>query len=774
LGPRRRSDAAFLRRLPGAATMGFLPFLRAALSRRFYLPTGEAARLELARLYTEAFPHRLECVVEEAERLCRHRVEVLGCGEFDLGPEIDWHRDPLTGRSWPRRPWPAYDPVHEHEAGDPKRVCELNRHQHLPRLAKAYYLTGDERFAREAVAQLLGWIEQNPPGIGIHWHSSLELGLRALSWLWTLWFLLPSRALDETAARAIGKSLCAQLDHVHAFPSLYSAPNTHLLGEAAALFVGGLVFDGSERGTAWRRRGGELLAGELERQIDCDGAHVELSDCYHCYALDFLLQAFVLARRCGRPFGAVAGAKLERMLEFLAHLTRPDGALPRLGDDDGGRALALAEPCYRDGRDLLSTGAALFARADFKQRAGGYREETFWLLGEAGRERFRALPEEAPRGLRSYYSEAGYYVLRTGWGRDDAHLTFDCGGLGRLGGGHGHADALSLTLHAAGRDLLVDPGTFVYNGDPAWRDFFRSTRAHNTVAVDDRDQSDTAGTFRWRRGARASLVESASFEGLDYLAGEHDGYAGLGVIHRRRLVGARPDWWLVVDELRGEGEHTIELFFHFAPEAEVSELEQAGDRREARLTARSGRAGLALSIHATSAFRLVRLRGADSPPQGWVSRRYGEKAPATVVSARLRACLPATLVTVLAPFADGSDALADAPFRAHGLPLWQPDADRRPSLALALRRGAAEEVVVVSPERAEVQVGACRAAGELFCARFENGRPERLFALAAERFAHRGESWLERPQPIVFRRFAPGRSDRAGSPRSTELTEGAC
>jgi len=76
---------------------------------------------------------------------------------------------------------------------DPKIIHELNRHQHLPRLAKAYLLTGDERYSSEAVAQLNIWIDQNPPGRGINWQSSLEIGIRAISWLWTIFPLLASR-----------------------------------------------------------------------------------------------------------------------------------------------------------------------------------------------------------------------------------------------------------------------------------------------------------------------------------------------------------------------------------------------------------------------------------------------------------------------------------------------------------------------------------------------------------------------------------------------------
>src|SRR5262249_16211899 len=157
-----------------------------------------------------------------AERLCRHHIALLGYGQLDLGESIDWHRDPLSGRRWPRRFWSDYDLVSGCGELDPKLIHELNRHQHLPRLAKAYFLTGDERYARGGVAQSEGWIAQNSRPFAINWTSSLEIAFRAISWIWTIFFLLPSAALDDEAADRIGMSLRAQLEHVHKFPSVFS------------------------------------------------------------------------------------------------------------------------------------------------------------------------------------------------------------------------------------------------------------------------------------------------------------------------------------------------------------------------------------------------------------------------------------------------------------------------------------------------------------------------------------------------------------------------
>src|SRR5438094_9727764 len=217
-------------------------------ARRFYASTRERQRV--IQLVSERFPEWLDRSIQDAERLLDHRLNILGYSDVLLGDEIDWNRDPVSGFQWPRQYWADYDLV-KSPPQDAKIIHELNRHQHLPRLAKAFFLTGDERFAREALAQMQTWIEQNPRWGTVNWQSSLELAIRAMSWMWTIFLLLPSESLDETTLRRIVKSLFAQLDHVYRYPSVYTSPNTHLIGEATALFIAGLVFQDLPRAEAW-------------------------------------------------------------------------------------------------------------------------------------------------------------------------------------------------------------------------------------------------------------------------------------------------------------------------------------------------------------------------------------------------------------------------------------------------------------------------------------------------------------------------------------------
>src|SRR5262249_32782923 len=145
--------------------------------------------------------------------------------------------------------------------------------------------------------QMESWIEQNPTWDGINWQSSLEIAIRSMSWLWTIFLLLPSQSLDETSLRRICRSLFAQLDQVYRYPSVYTSPNTHLIGETAALFIAGLLFNELPRAEQWRQFAAVTLVDEMRKQVPGDGVYCELSSYYHCYAVDFYLHVLALARR---------------------------------------------------------------------------------------------------------------------------------------------------------------------------------------------------------------------------------------------------------------------------------------------------------------------------------------------------------------------------------------------------------------------------------------------------------------------------------------------
>jgi hypothetical protein len=492
-------------------------------------------------------------VVRTADEILEHRFPVLGL-VIETGPAIDWRRDYLHGVStgtpyFRRSPYLDFS-----RAGDHKVVWELNRHQHLPLLAQAFLLTGNRAYLDEAFAQLGGWLAANPFLRGINWASALEVAFRALSWTW-LWQIAgrempePLRARFLTELYRHGRFLELNL-------SIYFSPNTHLLGEAVALHALGVLFPAFPRAARWAETGGRIVEEQMQRQVREDGSHFEQSAYYHVYAVDF----FLFHRLLAKPPAFYEEGVL-RMAEYLDALTGSCGTLPLIGDDDGGRLFHPYGERVGFGRASLATCAVLFDRPEWLRDREDLACQAAWWLGPEALEQRRS---EAPLPASRLFADAGTAVMAA----REVHVVIKAGSFGEGSGGHSHSDALSLTVRLAGREILIDPGTFTYVGDPVERNRFRGTAAHNTVRVDGRDQAIPAGPFRWNEKPVVTIRSWSTSAEQDFLDAA---CAYAGFVHRRRVLFAKPRLLILLDTVEGPaGEHTLEQFWHLASLADAA------------------------------------------------------------------------------------------------------------------------------------------------------------------------------------------------------------
>jgi hypothetical protein len=608
-------------------------------SGRFFFSGEDIPRW--VNLLRERMPQQADAITRHAEKICRHRFELLGYEDLDYGRVIDWHLDRVHGKRAPNDLWFNVRYLDFAAVGDAKVTWELNRHQHLVTLAKAYRLAKDNRFATELIDQWRHWQTENPYPRGINWASSLEVAFRSLSWLW-VYFLLegtPARTPEfrEQWLRAIALSG----RHIELYLSTYFSPNTHLLGEAVALFFIGTLCPELRSSARWRQRGWETVLRESERQVRPDGFYFEQSTYYHVYALDLLLHSRVLAALNEMPFPAEFDRRLEQMLDVLAVLCRA-GAPTRWGDDDGGRLFDPQRNRAEHLPDPLSTGAVLFGRGDFKFLTGEPREETLWLLGEQGVAEFDRIEAKEPSMNSLALPEAGLYVMSCNERKLQAII--DAGPPGALAGGHGHADALSLTLHADGRELIGDPGTYEYVSAGTDRDWFRGTAAHNTLQLDGRNQSEPNGPFSWKGLANVKAEHWISGGTFDLFVGSHDGYSQREnpAIHRRWVFFRKPRFWLVRDLMLGTGKHQLDLRWHFTPDLFSSRP------AEWRFISPGKRGGIAL-------FSAAEENWSETVGQIAWSSAYGMKEPASEVRFTTATTLPAELATLVAPIGISSE-----------------------------------------------------------------------------------------------------------------------
>jgi hypothetical protein len=591
---------------------------------------------QICALIRERFPRETEQIVDRAERICQHRFDLLGYQNLDYGPEIDWHLDAVHGKRAPRKPWHRIRFLDFDQAGDARITWELNRHQHLVTLAKAYCLTEQERYAAELFRQWCDWQKQNPYPIGINWASSLEVAFRSLSWFWVQHLLVHCPAVPARFQSDLTKAQALNGSHIERYLSTYFSPNTHLLGEGVALFFIGTLCPQIPNSWRWKQCGWEIVLQQADRQVRPDGMHFEQSTYYHVYALDFFLHARILAAANQIPIPAAFDQKLEKMLQLLCALGSA-GAPPRWGDDDGGRVFDPQRNRAEHLLDPLSTGAALFGRPQFKAVAGGVREETLWLLGPKGLAQLEQIPAASTHLVSTGFESSGIYVMASSGPRTQ-QLVIDAGpqGVGRAG--HGHADGLSLRLAIDGREYLVDPGTCAYISRGPERDLFRSTAAHNTLQVDGHSQADPSGPFSWRNLPHVSVERWVAGETFDLFAASHTGYARLPkpIIHRRFVFHLKSRFWLVRDFALGDGIHKLDLFWHLAP--------GSAQHQEANAVVVSSEDQQSLALVPVANPGWMQKTSA-----GWFSRAYGTKEPSPVVCFGAMASLPAEFATLLVP-----------------------------------------------------------------------------------------------------------------------------
>ncbi|MEH0627397.1 alginate lyase family protein [Streptomyces stelliscabiei] len=561
-------------------------------------------------------------LVAEADRLMDGHAEYFGVVREDLA-DPDWCHDPKTGR---RAPWGhAFDvPYRDEDAvGDIKQIWELSRHQYLTVLAAAYAVTGDERYAERVAAHLRSWWAANTPLRGVHWTSGIELGIRLLSWVWVRRLLdgWPGAAGLFEGNPVAHRQIWHHQRWLAAFPSRGSSANNHVIAETAGQFAAACAFDWFPSSARWRTDASRSLERQLRANTFPSGLNRELATEYHGLVLELGLAALAEADAAGVPVPATVRLVLLRMTDALAAVVDNRLRPPRQGDADDGHGLVVDGAGTDRWASLLSTGDAVFGRLDWWPAVTGTDVRTpllAALVRPHGREGTApAVARPATRPDR--FADAGMTILR---GPQEIWCRCDGGPHGFLSiAAHAHADALSLEVRHDGVDVLADPGTYCYHGQPEWRRYFRSTLGHNTLELDGDDQSVSGGPFLWTRQARSRvLVSDTSGEGVARWCAEHDGYEPS--VHRRRVeLTAASRELRVVDEVRGP-RRAVRLAFHLGP-AIAADL--VGTVAELTWTRDGEDRSAVLELPGQLSWRAH--RGESDPPLGWYSAGFGRKEP---------------------------------------------------------------------------------------------------------------------------------------------------
>ncbi len=604
-------------------------------SPEFFFNHGEAQ--ERTDLLRASLPSQALDILHQGDEICRHHFRLLGYADLDYGTEIDWHLDRIHGKRAPLDPWFKIPFLEFAVVGDHKVVWELNRHQHLVTLAKAWLLSRNERYVCEIVAQWRSWIKANPYPLGINWGSSLEVAFRTLSWIWIDQMLADAPRYGELRADLL-PALAFHGRYIDRYLSTYFSPNTHLLGEAVALFFLGTLYPQIETAARWQQTGWKILLQEAHRQVRPDGVYFEQSLHYHVYALDFFLYARLLAANHKIEIPADYDSTVGKMLsavQALAQAGPPEG----FGDDDGGRVFDPRRNRTEHMTDPLALGKLIYGRGDLS--AARLTEESIWLFGQrAVKGLSHQNADQQPSSTA--FPDGGLYILADSQ-PSTRQIVVDAGPQGTGHSGHGHADALGVRLTQDGQRILVDSGAGVYiSADSADRNVLRGTGAHNTMRVDGVDQAQPDGPFSWTGIPTIRVGNWRTGKTFSFFAASHDGYTRLAdpVTHGRYVVKIDAGPVLVRDVALGQKEHDLEVLWHFAPHLQVREQSATMLAISDPGSAEGERPILNLIVPDETMWRLDTTRGLISPA-------YGALQPAPRVRAHARLRLPAEIATVL-------------------------------------------------------------------------------------------------------------------------------
>jgi hypothetical protein len=584
--------------------------------------------------YRSRYPGAAALTVAAADRVLAHEFDLLGSGPVALGPRLTWTTDFKSGRTWPLAYAPDININDLDRPSDIKVPWELSRCQHFATLGQAYWLTGDERYAAEFASQVDDWLAANPWLFGVNWICAMDVALRAMSWIWAFQFMARSQACADSAFRArFLTALVLHAEFIDGNLERAEVNGNHYLTDGVGLVFLGCFFRDLRGSQRWLNTGRHIVTSEIALQTSSDGVDFEKSIPYHRLVTEGFLTAYLVLKSAGHAVPADCWERLSKMLEFTAAYTKPSGLAPLIGDADDGRMQTFGRQALNDHRYLAACGAVLFERPDLKAAAGEFADEAFWLLGPDAATAFDAMPagEPADRTSRPFF-DGGFFVMRA----PGTHAIVDCGEVGMHGrGGHGHNDILGFELVLDGMPLVTDCGAYLYTASERWRNWFRSTAAHNVVQIDDEELNGIlpGDLWRLRYDARPLEVEWKDGDAVVRFHGGHSGYAKLPspvTCERTIVLDKAAPVFAIRDRVSGNGRHRVTSRFHLDPavragvEGDVVVLNAGG--RDAMFLTRAPDAGATVGLE-----------------ESWVSPGYGRKVSTACIVVEADVDLPLTL-----------------------------------------------------------------------------------------------------------------------------------
>ena len=324
---------------------------------------------------------------------------------------IDWQKDVKSGFRWSEKKWYKDQRIAHRPGSDIKVPWELARLQHLPQLA-IFAMTDPslkEQNLKEFKNQILDFIRNNPPRMGVNWTCTMDVGIRVANMLaaYDMFCQMDEGGiLDQNFKQTFSNSIYEHALHI--VNNLEYSPHltsNHYLSDIVGLLFACAYLDGGET-DAWLAFAVQEVISEMKKEFYEDGGNFESSTNYH--RLSGELMAYATAMILGLKSEKISSLKnydvklwrkkpkllppeeqefkilngqialpqwfvdrLYKIGRFTADITKPNGEVPQFGDNDSGRLFK-----FSPNGEFLSNEQATRKYLNLSGFGGG--DEPFW------------------------------------------------------------------------------------------------------------------------------------------------------------------------------------------------------------------------------------------------------------------------------------------------------------------------------------------------------------------------------------------------------------
>jgi hypothetical protein len=473
--------------------------------------------------------------------------------KIDLGVDYDWITNPLTNHKYDiNKHWSEIHDLSPND-GDIKYVWEKARFSFLYDIIRYDYHFEEDQ-SQFVFDQIEDFIDKNPINQGPNYKCSQEISLRVLNWTFALYYYKDSKYLTEELFAKIIHTIYWQIHHVYHNInfSRISVRNNHAITETLLLYLSDKLFPFFPNVKGWSKKGKYWFEQEIKYQIYPDGTFLQFSMNYHRVAVQLLTWGIKLSKLNDDVFDSQVYDLAKKSLIFLDACIDPvSGKLPNYGSNDGALFFNLSDDDFRVYRSQLDDlRAVLYGFTKYSSKS------SFWYgIQPENRE-----PEKISE--LNEFKNSGYYIIQ----EENTKTFIRCGAYKDR---PGQSDNLHLDIWINGENILRDNGTYKYNTDKEFLDYFNGSKGHNTLSISGENQMEKGSRFIWYYWVKKAFAFLIKNQENIVFSGTIKAYKQFGnnIFHSRKVTKfIGKDEWLVEDLVKGIKGKTIYQYWHFSEE----------------------------------------------------------------------------------------------------------------------------------------------------------------------------------------------------------------